>query len=164
MKEKSEDIQSIKNIENRYGLILFRMALSHLVDVGHKHLSDDEVAECIEQIMAQGAQDKAGGKINIMTPEFQCNILRCAAELATFSIWTIFAYIKDHVVVGTESEIKQQNTGTCPICGSDVEYGDGQVDENDYVYRWTCEECGAYGREYYDMTFSESIIDGEGEE
>ena len=164
MNEKTEDIQSIRNIENKYGLMLFRMGLSHLVDVGHKHLGDDEIAECIAQIMAQGEEEKADGKISVMTPEFKCNILRCAAELAKFSIWTLFAYIKEHVVVGTESETKKGDARTCPTCGSEVEYGRGQVDGNDYVYKWTCEECGAYGREYYDMTFSESIVDGEGGE
>ena len=75
------------------------MGLSHLVDIGHRHLGEDEVAEGIAQILAQGEEDKASGKVSIMTPEFQCNILRCAAELSHFSIWTLFAYIKKHVHV-----------------------------------------------------------------
>ena len=54
--------------------------------------------------MAQGEADKENGKVSIMTPEFQCNILRCAAELGKYSPWTLFAYIKEHVVVGTESD------------------------------------------------------------
>jgi len=156
------DIQNIQNIENKYGLVLFRTGLSHLVDVGHRHLGDEEITESIALIIAQGKQDKADGKINIMTPEFQCNILRCAGELAKFSIWTLFAYIKEQVVVGTESETKKGDAGICPICGNDVEYGSGSVDDSDYVYKWSCEDCGTYGREYYDMIFSESIADGEG--
>lgn len=94
------NIKEIRNIENKYGLVLFRMGLSHLVDVGHRSLDDEIVEEGIKQIIAQGEEDKASGKIPIMTPEFQCNILRCAAELAQFSIWTLFAYIKKHVDVG----------------------------------------------------------------
>ena len=31
--------------------------------------------------------------------EFQCDVLRCAAELTAFSICTLFAYIKKYVVV-----------------------------------------------------------------
>ena len=92
-----EKIKEITNIENKYGLVLFRMGLTHLVDIGHRNLGDDDVEECIRQIMAQGEEDKANGKITVMTPEFQCEILRCAAELSQFSIWTLFAYIKKNV-------------------------------------------------------------------
>jgi hypothetical protein len=94
-----ENIRAIRNIEDKYGLVLFRMGLSHLVDVGHSNLGDDAVEEGIRQIMAQGEVDKAAGKMPIMTPEYQCEILRCAAELAHFSIWTLFKYIKKYVVV-----------------------------------------------------------------
>ena len=99
MNHKTEDVQAIKDIENKYGLIQFRMGLTHLLDVGHRNFGDDEVAECVKQIMAQGEVDKASGKMPIMTPEFQCEIVRCAAELAKFSPWTLFAYIKKHLII-----------------------------------------------------------------
>jgi len=161
--ETKKQINEIRNIEDRYGLMLFRMALSHLVDVGHRNLNDENVAESVREIIAQAKKDKADGKIPVMTAEFQCDIVRCAAELTRFSIWTLFAYIKEHVAVGTESETRTPDAATCSACGSEVEYNGGQVDESDYVYKWTCEECGAYGRDYYDMAFSESIVDGGGE-
>ena len=44
---EKDDIQSIKNIENKYGLMLFRMGLSHLVDVGHRNLTDENVEDSI---------------------------------------------------------------------------------------------------------------------
>lgn len=95
----SNEMKEIRNIENKYGLVLFRMGLSHLVDVGHRNLTDEHVRESVEQIMAQGEEDKASGKISVMTPEFQCEIVWCAAELARFSIWTLLAYIKKYVDV-----------------------------------------------------------------
>ena len=95
MKEK---LNEIRRIEDKYGLVLFRMGLTHLADVGHSNLTDsDVITENIKLIIAKGEEDKASGKIPIMTPAYQCDILRCAAELATFSIWTLFAYIKRHV-------------------------------------------------------------------
>ena len=94
------DIQKIKDIENKYGLVLFRMGLSHLVDVGINNLCDAEAIEkTIAQIMAQGEKDKAAGKIPLMTPEFQCDILRCSAELAEFSAWSLFLYVKKHTSI-----------------------------------------------------------------
>jgi len=93
------DLQKIKNIEDKYGLVLFRTGLSHLMEVGHRNLDDDEVEEAIKQIMVQGEEGKAKGKVPVMTPEFQCDILRCAAELAKFELWTLLAYIKKYVVI-----------------------------------------------------------------
>ncbi len=77
--------------------MLFRMGLTHLVDVGVRHLTDETVAETIAQITAKGEADKADGTYTIMTPEFQCHIVRCSAELARFSPWELFRYIKQNV-------------------------------------------------------------------
>ena len=91
-------LNEIKKIEDKYGLVLFRMGLTHLVAVGHDNLADgDVIAENIKLILAKGEEENSSGKIAVMTPEFQCDILRCAADLATFSIWTLFSYIKKHV-------------------------------------------------------------------
>ena len=94
-----DEMKAIRTLEDKYGLVLFRMGLSHLVDVGHRNLTDENVGESMKQIIAQGEEDKANGAGSIMTPEFQCGIVRCAAELAGFSIWTLFAYIKKYVAV-----------------------------------------------------------------
>lgn len=103
MTDKRSDIQTIRNIENKYGLVQFRMGLTHMVDVGHRNLGKDEVEDGVKQIIAQGEEDAANGKMPIMTPEFLCDVLRCAAELTRFSPWMLFAYIKEHVVVGCEA-------------------------------------------------------------
>jgi hypothetical protein len=95
----TDKMNEIRALEDKYGLVLFRMALTHLVDVGHQNLTDENVEECVQQIMVQGEADKAGGKITIMTPEFQCEVLHCAAELTQFSIWELFAYIQKYVVI-----------------------------------------------------------------
>ena len=61
--------------------------------IGHSNITDDYANESIAQITASG-------KTSIMTPEFQCNIIRCAAELARFSPMTLFAYIKKYMHIG----------------------------------------------------------------
>ena len=97
----SSKTQEISAIENKYGIALFRMGLTHLVDVGIRHLTDENVEENIKRIMATGEADKANDVVTFMTAEAQCEILRCAAELARFSIWELFAYIKKHVAISS---------------------------------------------------------------
>jgi hypothetical protein len=92
-------MQEICAIEKKYGLALFRIALTHLVDVGTRHLTDENVDEAIKQIAANDKADKANGVTAIMTAEFQCEIVRCAASLAKFDIWDLFAYIKNYVPI-----------------------------------------------------------------
>ena len=104
MTEKAKDMKAIRDLEDKYGLMTFRMGLSHLVDVGHRNLTDENVEESIREIMAQGEEDRANGKKPVMTPEFLCEVLRCAAELARFSIWTLFAYIKKYVHIDMANE------------------------------------------------------------
>ena len=98
-KEAQEKMKEIQALENKYGLIVFRAGLAHLVDVGLNNFDDDSVEEGIRQILKQGEVDKSNGVMPIMTPAFQCEILRCTADLAKFSPWTLFCYIKKHVVV-----------------------------------------------------------------
>ena len=90
-----EKMREIKAIEDEYGLMLFNMALTHLMDVGFRRLSDENNVEAdINAIMAQQEIDKANGVNPILSAGFQCEIIRCAAELTNFSICTLFSYIK----------------------------------------------------------------------
>lgn len=73
------------------------MGLTHLTDVGHRNLDDDEVEESIKLVFAHDEEEKTNGKMPFMTPEFLSEVIRCAGELTQFSIWALFAYIRKHV-------------------------------------------------------------------
>jgi len=98
----ADNINAIRNLENEYGLALFRMALTYLVDVGVRNLSDEDVEDSIKQIVAEDEEIKANGDSPIMTAEFQSSIVRCAAELSKFSIWDLFLYIKKYVHISSK--------------------------------------------------------------
>ena len=100
-KEMQKFMKQVEAIEDKYGLVVFRAALTHLVDVGYRNLNEDTLEDEIKQILEQGEIDKANGINPILTPEFKCAILRCSTELTEFTIWTLFTYIKKYIVVGT---------------------------------------------------------------
>jgi len=91
--------QEIRAIENKYGAPIFKMSLAYMVNVGIRHLTDENVKEAIKQITANDEAERAGGVGFRITGEFQCEIVRCAAELSKFSVWDLFAYIKNHVFI-----------------------------------------------------------------
>ena len=52
--------------------------------------------------------------------------------------------------------------GQCPKCGNyNLDYGTVKVSDNAIYYPWTCEDCGATGKEWYDLEFSEQELDDE---
>ena len=94
-----DQLNEIRNVEDKYGLMIFRMGLTHLIDVGIRNLSDEDVvATHINQILAQGKEDRDNDLTPFLSPEIQSEILGCASVLAMFTPWALIAYIKAHVV------------------------------------------------------------------
>ena len=92
--EAKSNIKRIKEIETKYHFMVFRMAVVNLIDMGYRNIDDNIVENGIKQIMEQSEQTKDDDKQPIITPDFQCEILRCSGELAKFSILTLLVYIK----------------------------------------------------------------------
>lgn len=87
----TESKAAIQSIRNKYGEIMFRMAISHLMDVGIRHLTEESVNETCDEIMQQD-DSKA-----FMTNEFQCNIVRAAYELTQVPHTDLLVYIQREV-------------------------------------------------------------------
>ena len=71
--------------------LIFRMAVSHLMDVGIRHLTDENVEYTCEKIMEQD-DSKA-----FMTNEFQCEIVRTAAKIAKIDHTYVLSYIAKNI-------------------------------------------------------------------
>jgi len=101
--ELSEEAQGkmkeIRALENKYGYIIFRMAFTHVMDAGCSNFDDDSVEKGFKSILAEEEAQKASGERSFVTPDCKRKILSCSAELAKFSIMTLFAYIKEHFIV-----------------------------------------------------------------
>ena len=87
-----ESKKKIEAIRNKTGEIMFRMAISHLMDVGIRHLTEELVEETCEQIMKED-DSKA-----FMTNEFKCGLVRMAYELAQIPHTDLLVYIQREVV------------------------------------------------------------------
>ena len=87
-----ESKKQIDAIRNKCGEIMFRMAISHLMDVGIRHLTEEMVEETCKEIM-QKDDSKA-----FMTNGFQCSLVRAAYELAQISHTDLLVYIQREVV------------------------------------------------------------------
>ena len=71
--------------------VIFRMAVSHLMDVGIRHLTDENVKYTCEKIMEQDDSR------SFMTNEFQCEIVRTAAKIAKIDHTYVLSYIAKNI-------------------------------------------------------------------
>lgn len=91
--------KEIQKIEDKYGLLCFRMGLSHLFDCGHQNITEECVEKTKIQIMKEAEADTSGN-ISLFSPETQCHLMDIVLELAQFSLWDLLAYVKTNVEIG----------------------------------------------------------------
>ena len=83
--------QNINNLRRNYGEITFRMAISHLMDVGMRHLTPELVNEAKDEIMKQDDRKM------FVTNELLCDVVECAGELAKIDATYLLVYIGRNV-------------------------------------------------------------------
>lgn len=91
MSNYAESKKTIDAIRNKYGEPMFRMAISHLMDVGIRHLTEETIEDVCNEIM-QEDDSKA-----FMTNEFKCALIRAASKLAQIPHIDLLVYIQREV-------------------------------------------------------------------
>jgi hypothetical protein len=99
MSNYAENKKKFDEIRNRVGEPMFRMGISHLMDVGIRNLDKDLVEETCEKIM-QEDDSKA-----FMSNEFKCELIRTAYELAQISHVDLLAYISREMFYDTGDDM-----------------------------------------------------------
>lgn len=70
---------------------MFLMAISHLMDVGFRHLTEENIEHTCKQVMEED------DKYRFMTNDFQCALIRMAGELAKFDHIHLLVYVSRNV-------------------------------------------------------------------
>jgi len=96
-------LHGLEKLEDTYGSVAFRMGLTVLFDWGQRTLADNEKVDSFINDIKRESEERevsadSSGKM-IIAPAFQCEVVRCAAALAEFSVWDVLAYVKKHVHV-----------------------------------------------------------------
>lgn len=86
-------LESKKKIDEirRYDEVMFRMAISHLVDVGIRHLDEENIERACEEIQ------KEDDRKSFMTNNYKCDLVRMAGELAKIDHIHLLVYIQREV-------------------------------------------------------------------
>ena len=83
--------KNINKLRRDYGEMIFRMAISHLMDVGMRNLTPELVNEAKDEIMKQDDRKM------FVTNEVLCDVVECAGELAKINAIDLLVYIGRNV-------------------------------------------------------------------
>jgi hypothetical protein len=86
-----ESKKILDNIRARHDETMFRMAISHLMDVGIRNLDKETCAKACKEIMSQDDSHA------FMTNQFQCELIWLAHELAQVPHIDLLIYIQRYV-------------------------------------------------------------------
>ena len=86
-KETKQKLDELRNKNE----ILFRMAISQLMDVGIRHLTEENIEETCVEIM------KEDDSWSFMSNAFKCGIVKTAGELAKLDHIHLLVYISREV-------------------------------------------------------------------
>lgn len=95
--------QNINNIRRDCGEMIFRMAISHLMDVGMRHLTPELVNEAKDEIMKQDDRKM------FVTNELLCDVVECAGELAKIDATYLLVYIGRNVEYDVDGCYRVEN-------------------------------------------------------
>jgi hypothetical protein len=86
-----ESKKKLDNIRASHDETMFRMAISHLMDVGIRHLDKESCTQACKEIMSQDDSK------SFMTNQFQCELIWLSHELAQIPHIDLLAYIQRYV-------------------------------------------------------------------
>lgn len=98
----SESKRKIDQIR-RYDEIMFRMAISHLIDVGIRHLNEENIERTCEEIK------KEDDSKSFMTNNYKCELVRMAGELAKIEHIHLLVYIQREVAYDVGDSYEEEN-------------------------------------------------------
>ena len=99
-----ESKRILEKIRNR-NEIIFRMAISHLMDVGIRHLNEENIEKTCEEI------NKEDDSKRFMTNVYMCELVRMAGEIAKIDHIHLLVYIGKEVFydVGQDKEEEDED-------------------------------------------------------
>lgn len=86
-----KESEKILNDIRRKDEALFRMSISHLIDVGIRHLSEESIAETCNNIM------KRDDSNSFVSNKYLCDVVRTAGELSKIDHIHLLTYIGRNV-------------------------------------------------------------------
>jgi len=123
--------------------IVFMLAMELFLENGRK-----TVAEHNRAALVQAVTEKLS---NFLIPEKACEVVQVARAFSQLKTGEFLSYASK---CGIQLESEDEDiSGICPVCGGPLLYGEDASADSDGEVGWTCQDCGATGKEAYRQVF-----------
>ena len=123
--------------------VMFHLSMELFEDQGRNALSAST-----DQALCAAVREKLSG---LFSEEKVWNIVKAAKGFAGLSAVERLSYANRCGIKLEEDPIDEPEV--CPICGGTLCYGEPEITDGLREQNWTCEKCGATGKEAYRMVF-----------
>lgn len=136
---------------NRSTLLL---AMEVLMQSGREFILRMEKAELVSTL-----KENAG---KLIAETMLAEVVEVSKELSRLRTCELLDYVKRSDLEFERPDAPEP--GVCPICGTEVEYQDTALFEDEDLTNWKCPDCGAVGKEVYKKEFQRhmDVLDGDG--
>ena len=98
-KESKRALDKIRS----YDEMMFRMAISHLIDVGIRHLDEENIKRTCRAIQ------KEDDSKSFMTNNYKCDLIRMAGEIAKIEHIHLLVYIQREIVYDVGENYEEED-------------------------------------------------------
>lgn len=123
--------------------VMFHLSMELFEDQGRKALSAST-----DQALCAAVREKLS---RLFTEEKVRDIVKAAKDFAGLSAVERLSYAA-RCGIKLESDPVDE-PGVCPLCGGSLIYGEDASAHRPHAVGWTCEKCGATGKEAYREVF-----------
>lgn len=86
-----------------YDEMMFRMAISHLIDVGIRHLDEENIKYTCDEIQ------KEDDSKSFMTNDYKCDLVRMSGELAKINHIHLLVYTQREITYDVGEDYEEEN-------------------------------------------------------
>lgn len=129
-------------------------AIDILMQVGQNYVRETQLSEIVSEMK------KGSGKL--FSGDMLEEIAKIVQELAQLRTCKLLAYVKRSSLDFRGPDAPR--SGLCPICGCELDYDMPLALADGNHIDWTCQDCGATGKEGFQRVFTThyDVCDGDG--
>lgn len=101
---REESFKKLDNMLEAQGYVWTRMAFTHLVDVGFRHFTAENIEETVKTIRERKQDENS---VPILSPESEVVLVQTAAVFAQMNIWDVLEWARWKIIAMGPEEKKE---------------------------------------------------------
>lgn len=102
---REESFKKLDNMLEVHGYIWMRMAFVHLLDVGFRHFTKENIDETVKLIKERKRDEDS---VPILTPDAEISLITTAAEFTQMHVWDVLEWARWRLISAGKEELEEE--------------------------------------------------------